>query len=118
MHTIYIRDLRVSATHGCYSFEKEKPQTFVVSITATVNDWSHHDSLEETLNYELLRNIAHAVLAESPKNLVETLADEMADKVLAFSQIESVTVSLEKHGIFPDCVAGVSVIKKKQAPVQ
>jgi dihydroneopterin aldolase len=62
----------------------------------------------------MLRNIAHEVLAESPKNLLETLADEMADKVLDFSKVELTTVTLEKHGIFPDCIPGVSVTKKRE----
>ena len=113
MHTIYIRDLIVSATHGYYSFEHEKEQRFKVSVTVTVSDWSHGDVIEETINYELLRNVAIKVLATSPKRLLETLADEITEHVLKLATVTSSTVTLEKIEIFPDCVAGVSVTKNK-----
>lgn len=118
MHTIYIRDLRISALHGYYSFEKEKTQTFIVSITVHVSKWSLQDTLEETLNYESLRELAIKVLSRSPKNLLETLVDEIAENILTFPNVQSVFVSLEKPDIFPDCVAGVSVMKKKTQAAQ
>lgn len=113
MHTIYIRDLHISATHGYYSFEKETSQTFIVSITVHLSAWSSTDSLTETLNYESLREIAIVTLSRSPKNLLETLVDEIAEKILLFPKVQSVFVSLEKPDIFPDCVAGVSILKEK-----
>lgn len=113
MHTIYIRDLRISATHGYYSFEKEKNQTFIVSITVHVSEWSSEDSLADTLNYESLREIAIGTLFRSPKNLLETLVEEIAEKILTLPKVQSVFVSLEKPDIFPDCTAGVSLTKEK-----
>lgn len=117
MHTIYIRDLRVSAIHGYYSFEKEKPQSFVVSIYADVDDWSHDDKLEETLNYESVRSVAITVLLESPKNLLETLADNIATRVLEYAQVISCKVTLEKSKIFDDCVPGITLTKMKAQQV-
>lgn len=108
MHTIYIRDLSVTATHGCYSFEKETPQQFLVSVSVHVKDWSHHDDLISTLNYEIIRGTAIAILSAAPKNLLETLADEMCDAIIKNKQALSVTVTLEKPSIFPDCVPGVT----------
>lgn len=114
MHTIYIRDLIVSATHGYYSFEHEKEQQFKVSVSVVVNHWSYEDTIEETVNYELLRNVAIKVLDTSPKRLLETLADEITVHVLKLAPVISSTVTLEKIEIFPDCIAGVSVTKHKK----
>ncbi len=113
MHTIYVRDLHVSATHGYYSFEKVKAQTFIVSISAMVDDWSSQDDLKETLNYELLRDLAIETLSQSPKNLLETLANSLVEKTLLLPKVFQATVSLEKSDIFPDCIAGVSLTKRK-----
>ncbi len=117
MYTIYIRDLHVSATHGYYSFEKEKSQSFVISIYVVVDDWSHDDKLEETLNYENIRNVAITVLQESPKNLLETLADDIATRVLNNNRTISCKVQLEKSRIFDDCVPGVTLTKAKTQQV-
>jgi dihydroneopterin aldolase len=103
---IYLRDYTVVAKHGYYKEEHAKPQRFVVSITAdtSLENAGTTDILGETVNYEQLRNIAHEVLMQSPKDLIESLAEEIALRVLALARVDQVIVQIEKPDVWIDSV--------------
>lgn len=114
MDTIFIKNYTIEATHGYYKEEHFKKQTFIVSVCAYVDikKAGENDDLRETLNYEHLRKYIHEVLSESPHNLLESLSEDIAKKVLVHNVI-SVEVEIQKPDVWRDCVPGVKITRKK-----
>lgn len=114
MDTVFIENYTVVAKHGYYKEEHEKEQRFIVSIHAHTDtkDAGKSDDLKQTLNYEYLRMYIYEVLAQSPHDLVESLAEEIATKVLTHD-VTSVDVKIEKPDVWGDCVVGVKIIRQK-----
>ncbi len=113
MDKIYIKNYTVVARHGYYKEEHSKPQRFVVSVVALCDAKraGEKDDLKETINYEHLRRYIHEVLMQSPRNLVESLAHEIAEKVLAHSIVLSVEVDIQKPDVWNDCTPGVTITR-------
>jgi dihydroneopterin aldolase len=115
MDTVFLRDYAVVAKHGYYKEEHEKAQRFIVSISVLcdLRRAGTSDSIEETLNYEYLRRVAHDVLMQSPHSLLESLAEEIAQKVLTHPKVESVEVEITKPDIWSDCMPGITIMRTK-----
>jgi dihydroneopterin aldolase len=64
----------------------------------------NNDILADTLNYEKLRDIAHDILMQSPHDLIESLAEEIAKDVLLLGHISKVEIILEKPDIWGDSI--------------
>lgn len=114
MDTVFINNCIVEAKHGYYKEEHAKKQKFVVSVCAYTDtkNAGMTDDLKKTLNYEHIRSYIHEVLAQSPHDLIESLAEEIADKVLVHDVV-SVEVEIQKPDVWSDCVPGVKISRKK-----
>lgn len=114
MDTVFIENCIVEARHGYYKEEHAKKQKFIVSVCAYINtaDAGIEDDLSKTLNYEHIRKYIHEVLEQSPHNLIESLSEEIAARVLVHN-VESVEVEIKKPDVWSDCVPGVKIIRKK-----
>lgn len=114
MDSVFIENCTVSAKHGYYKEEHAKEQRFVVSIFAYTNTKiaGTTDDLKKTLNYEHLRMYIYEVLAQSPHDLIESLAEEMAAKVLTHDVIK-VEVEIRKPDVWKDSSPGVKIVREK-----
>lgn len=114
MDTVFIENYILEAKHGYYKEEHAKKQKFIVSVYAHCNTKSagNADDLKQTLNYELLRMYIYEVLMKSPHNLVESLAEEIAELVLKHD-ITSVEVEIKKPDVWSDCIPGVRIVRTK-----
>ena len=116
MDKIYIKNYTVQATHGYYKEEHYKSQRFVVSIIAYLLPpfACVSDDLKETFNYEYIRKIIDEVLHEKHHNLVESLAEAMARRVLQYALVEKVEVEINKPDVWGDCLPGVCIVRDKK----
>lgn len=114
MGTIYLKNYIVIAKHGYYKEEHAKAQRFVVSVSASCNikGAGEHDDLKETLNYEFIRKSVHDILMQSPHDLIESLAEEIAATILTHPKVFSVEVDISKPDVWNDCVPGVVIVRK------
>jgi dihydroneopterin aldolase len=92
--------------HGVFDFEKHDGQTFTVDVVLGVDtrDAATSDDLVKTVDYGA---VAAAVVAqiEGPSlDLVETLAQRVADACLAFDRVIAVEVAVHK----PEAPVGVA----------
>lgn len=112
MDTVFIENYVVEAKHGYYKEEHAKKQRFITSIYAHADTKKagSTDDLKDTLNYEKLRECISEVLSEPPHDLVESLAESMAQKVLTF-QVSKVEVEIRKPDVWGDCVVGVKIVR-------
>ena len=112
---IFLENLSIRARHGVRPEEKETEQEFLIdiSVTADTAPASGSDALEQAINYGTFRDIALDVLGGAPVNLIETLAETIAQRILEDTRIEAVTVSIRKPEIYDDCTPGVSITRSR-----
>ncbi|MGY2001968.1 dihydroneopterin aldolase [Blastococcus sp. SYSU DS1024] len=102
---IAVRGIRAHAHHGVYSFERERGQLFLVDAVLELDTSAAAagDDLERTVNYADLAQQLQRVLVGEPVNLLETLAQRLADVCLADELVEAVEITVHK----PEAELGV-----------
>jgi 7,8-dihydroneopterin aldolase/epimerase/oxygenase len=95
---IALRGISAHAYHGVYAFERERGQQFSVDAVLEVDmrAAAAGDDLEKTVNYAELAQKLHAVLTGEPVNLIETLAQQLADVCLADPLVDAVDITVHK----------------------
>jgi dihydroneopterin aldolase len=115
MDYITIDDLRIHAAHGHYEHERRVEQEFLVSLRVGVANRkaASSDTLADTIDYDVLREIVEGVFKSEPHYLLEALADEIAQKILAETPAREVSISIKKTAVWPNGVPGVSITRTK-----
>ena len=95
---IDLRGLKVRGNHGVFDFEKRDGQDFVVDITVWMDlrPAAASDDLTATLHYGELAEAAAAIIAGPARDLIETVAAEIADDVMKDPRVDAVEVVLHK----------------------
>ena len=103
MSEILISGLRVRANIGVPDEERAEMQEleFDLRIRTALAFDQMEDTLSNTIDYARVCHRVSEIAAEKPRNLIETLADEVAGKILAEFDAASVEVELRKF-ILPD----------------
>jgi len=112
---IQIKGLRLVATLGVPDEERARPQSVSVhaSLTLSTSFKGFDDRLDHTVDYYRVSERLRDVAASGERQLVETLAEELAAAVLAFDEVSAVTLEVEKF-ILPDCDSvGVSITRAR-----
>jgi 7,8-dihydroneopterin aldolase/epimerase/oxygenase len=95
---IVLRGIRAQGHHGVYAFERERGQMFRVDAVLELDTRpaASDDHLERTVNYAELAKKLWTVLASEPVNLLETLAQRLADVCLAYPLVDAVEITVHK----------------------
>lgn len=113
---IELRGLMVRGRHGVFAHERADGQDFLVDITLWIDlaPAARSDDLADTYDYGLLAERAAAILAGTPRNLIETVAAEIADEVMTDPRAEAVEVTVHKpHAPIPLDFADVAVVARR-----
>jgi len=104
---IEVRGIRARGHHGVLPEERRTGQTFVVDVAIAVDTRraSGTDALHDTVDYSQVAQAAYAELVGDPVDLIETLADRIASRCLAFPGVRAVEIALHK----PQAPVGVPV---------
>lgn len=95
---IALTGLRVFGHHGVFDHERRDGQEFIVDARLYVDTAAAaaSDDVADTVHYgEVAERIA-AIVAGEPVNLLETLAERIADAVLTFAGVRMVAVTVHK----------------------
>lgn len=109
---IQLTGLAVRGNHGVFDFEKEQGQEFVVDLQVwlDLSPAALSDDVTDTLHYGELAEFAAGVVAGPSRDLIETVAAEIADGVMARWPVLAVEVTLHKPSApIPLTFADVSV---------
>lgn len=95
---ITVRGITAVGHHGVFDHERVDGQPFIADVTvrADTSEAARGDDLSATVDYGLVAQIVHDRLAGEPVNLVETLAADIADAVLALPGAGTVEVTVHK----------------------
>ena len=100
MDTIFLRDLKVETIVGVWDWERKIRQTVSIDLemAADIRRAAASDSLDDTLNYKLVAKRVQQFVADSSFQLVETLAENIAEVVLNDFDVPWVEVRVNKPG--------------------
>jgi dihydroneopterin aldolase len=95
---IAIHGLSAHAFHGVYEAERRLGQTFRVDAVLELDTApaAADDDLERTVNYAELARALHIVLTGEPVDLLETLAQRLADVCLEDPLVDAVEITVHK----------------------
>ena len=95
---ISLTGLEAHANHGVYAVERERGQLFRVDAVLELDTApaAAGDDLARTVNYAELAQRLHAVLTGEPVDLLETLAQRLADVCLADALVDAVEITVHK----------------------
>ena len=95
---ISLHGLREFGYHGVFDFEKEQGQEFIVDVDIETSFASavETDNIDSTVNYGEVAGIAVEAITKQRFDLIETLADYIAKKVIALTGVQAVTVTVHK----------------------
>src|ERR1700761_4285545 len=95
---IELRGLTVRGRHGVFDQERAAGQDFVVDITVWIDlaGAAASDELSDTYDYGALAQRAAGIVAGPPRNLIETVAGEIAEDVMNDERVHAVEVAVHK----------------------
>jgi dihydroneopterin aldolase len=90
--------LRATAFHGVFEHERRDGQQFVIDVEVWLDTTSaaRSDDLEQTLNYGTLAEEVVGAVERDPVDLIETVAERIAQVVLSHPQAKRTRVTLHK----------------------
>jgi 7,8-dihydroneopterin aldolase/epimerase/oxygenase len=100
MDIIFLKELRVETIIGVFDWERKIKQTVVVDleIAADVRKAAATDNLDDTINYKAVSKRLVDFISQSEFQLVETLAERIAEILLTEFSVPWVRVQLHKPG--------------------
>ena len=95
---IELRGLTVRGHHGVFEHERRDGQEFVVDITVWIDldRAAASDDLTDTLDYGALAARVTDIVGGPARNLIETVAAEVADDVMGDERVHAVEVVVHK----------------------
>ena len=93
---IVVTGIRGHGRHGVFDHERRDGQEFAVDVELEVGTTAaaRSDDLADTVDYGQVAIAVHALIVGEPVDLVETLAERIADACLAFGGVHAVTVTV------------------------
>ena len=84
--------------HGVFDFEKRDGQVFKVDLTLGLDTWpaARSDDLQDTVDYGSLVAAVKQAIEHDPVDLIETLAERIADVCLTDTRVEWAEVTVHK----------------------
>ena len=113
---IELRGLTVRGHHGVFDHERADGQEFVVDITVWIDlaDAAASDDLADTYDYGVLAERAAAVVGGQARNLIETVAGEIAEDVMKDHRVHAVEVTVHKpQAPIPHTFDDVAVVARR-----
>jgi dihydroneopterin aldolase len=119
---MFIRDLVLHASIGVHAHEHAAPQRVRINLDLTVTEDPAvnlsrpaigRDDLSRVVDYEQIANRVRAIIAAGHVQLVETLAERIAEACLTDARVTLASVRVEKLDIFTDAASvGVEIERR------
>jgi len=119
MDRILLNGLTFFGRHGCHPAERELGQKFLVDIEleCDLTAAGQSDALADTIDYVAIYDAAREVMEGEPAQLLESLAQRIADFALLDERVLSVWVRIRKpHVALPGPLEslGVEITRERQ----
>ena len=100
MDIIYLHDLRIDTVIGVFDWERRIRQTVILDLdlSADIRRAAASDDLADTLNYKAVAKRLIDFVGHSEFQLVETLAERIAELVLDEFAVQWLRLRVNKQG--------------------
>ena len=100
MDRVFINDLRIETIIGIYDWERKVRQTISLDLEmgTDIRRSAETDAIEDTLNYKAVAKRLIAFVGDSEYQLVETLAEKIAEIVLHEFDVPWLKLTVHKPG--------------------
>ncbi|MBF0959677.1 MAG: 2-amino-4-hydroxy-6-hydroxymethyldihydropteridine diphosphokinase [Actinomyces sp.] len=99
---IALKGLGAMANHGVYDFERTQEQRFSADVVMWVETAGTTDDIAATVSYADIADETMAILTGNPVDLIETLAETIASRVMSHEGVVGTEVTVHK----PDAPIG------------
>ena len=83
--------------HGVFESERLNGQEFIVDVEMSADFENLNDDLNQTIDYSKIIDLVSGEIVSNPVNLIETLAERIAIKILEFeSKIKKIIITVHK----------------------
>lgn len=98
--TVFVHELRVETIIGIWGWERKIRQTVSIDLEmgADIRRAAETDSIDDTLNYKAISKRVQQFVADSEFQLVETMAEKIAELVLQEFNVPWIQVRVSKPG--------------------
>lgn len=105
---VFVEELEVEAVVGVHDYEKRAAQRLIIGVDLTVREdpAGHADRLAKVVDYGALVRRIQAICRAGHVNLIETLAERIADGCLEDARVLAVRVRIKK----PDAIAACAAV--------
>jgi len=114
---IVLEGMVFSGRHGVRPAEREQAQEFTVDVEleADLVQPGRSDRVEDTVDYRRVYAIAKEIVEGESVQLIETIADRIAERVLDLDRVISVSVRISKRpaSMRPIEAAAVQIRRKR-----
>jgi 7,8-dihydroneopterin aldolase/epimerase/oxygenase len=95
---VALRGLKARGHHGVLPREREEGQTFIVDVVLGLDTRpaAAGDDLAKTVHYGIVAKEVVAIVEGEPVDLIETLAEQIAQQCLKHEGVEEVEVVVHK----------------------
>jgi dihydroneopterin aldolase len=98
--TVFVHELKVETIIGIWGWERKIRQIVSIDLEmgADIRRAAETDSIDDTLNYKAISKRVQQFVAESEFQLVETMAEKIAELVLQEFKVPWIQVRVSKPG--------------------
>ena len=114
MDKIFVHDYLKEVEIGAFQSERDCTQRVRFNVSLEIEPLNIHleDNVDKVLSYELILNAINLELSSQRFNLLETLAEKVADRCLQEGRVKSAEIKIEKLDRIPGSM-GVSIFRNK-----
>lgn len=115
--TIFLSDMRIETTVGIWDWERKIKQTVSIDLEmgADIRRAASSDSIEDTLNYKSVAKRVQQFVGDSGFQLVETMAEKIAETVLSEFDVPWIRVVVNKPGAIRGSKGvGIKIFRRKE----
>ncbi len=100
MDKIFIRELALRCIVGVYPEERREKQDIIINVElhADLRKAGRSDDLNDTVDYKAIKKAILKLAEESQFQLIEALAENVADIALMDEMVQQVVVTIDKPG--------------------
>lgn len=116
IRTVFIEGLELMSSVGVYEHERRDRQPVIVSMALDVADSYEggSDKLNEVYDYDIAITAIREIVAAEHYNLIETLAERLAERVLGDARVERVKIRIEKPAVLTACRSlGIEIVRTR-----
>ena len=110
---VFVRNLIMPADIGAYGYEHGHKQRVRFTIEAEVYRDIGPDDMRAVFSYDVIVDAIRIVLAAGHYELVETVAERIAESVLLHERVRAIEICIEKLDITPPASVGVRIKRER-----